>query len=158
MIGRELRYTDARRFGRIAYLTKASLAGELTGFGADPLEVSKEEFADRICGRRARIKRCCWTRAFSAALAIIYADEEPVGKRRFHSSAAGSQSEQKTSAHIAPRAAKHSAGKRLCCAGPRFPIFLTAEGEPGEYQRHHRAYGREAKDVIGLRRRSGARL
>ncbi len=54
--GRELRYTDARRFGRIAYLTKALLAEELTGFGADPLEVSKKEFADRICGRRARIK------------------------------------------------------------------------------------------------------
>src|SRR6266851_6818711 len=44
--GRELRYKDARRFGRIAYLTKALLAEELTGFGADPLEVSKEEFAD----------------------------------------------------------------------------------------------------------------
>ena len=46
--GRELRYTDARRFGRIAYLTKALLAEELTGFGADPLEVSEKEFADRI--------------------------------------------------------------------------------------------------------------
>src|SRR5229473_2232767 len=42
--GRELRYTDARRFGRIAYLTEAPLAEELTRFGADPLEVSKEEF------------------------------------------------------------------------------------------------------------------
>src|SRR6266852_6416854 len=49
--GRELRYTDARRFGRIAYLTKDLLAQELTGFGADPLEVSENEFADRICGQ-----------------------------------------------------------------------------------------------------------
>src|SRR5258708_16590187 len=54
--GRELRYTDPRRFGRIAYLTKALLAEELAGFGADPLEVGKEEFAGRIVGRRARIK------------------------------------------------------------------------------------------------------
>src|SRR5256884_9516664 len=54
--GRELRYTDARRFGRIAYLTKELLAEELAGFCADPLEVRKEEFANRICGRRARIK------------------------------------------------------------------------------------------------------
>src|SRR4029077_10436014 len=46
--GRELRYTDPRRFGRIAYLTRALLADELTAFGADPLLVSAEEFASRI--------------------------------------------------------------------------------------------------------------
>src|SRR5437899_170928 len=54
--GRELRYTDARRFGRIAYLTEAPLAEELKEFGADPLEASDDEFASRIRGRRARIK------------------------------------------------------------------------------------------------------
>src|SRR6476620_11555244 len=32
--GRELRYTDPRRFGRMAYIAAASLAGELTDFGA----------------------------------------------------------------------------------------------------------------------------
>src|SRR5579863_3014838 len=35
--GRELRYTDPRRFGRMAYLTGARLAAELTEFGVDPL-------------------------------------------------------------------------------------------------------------------------
>src|SRR5258708_8788519 len=35
--GRELRYTDPRRFGRMAYLTGEPLADELTAFGADPL-------------------------------------------------------------------------------------------------------------------------
>ena len=36
--GRELRYTDARRFGRMAYLEGESLQEELRRFGADPLE------------------------------------------------------------------------------------------------------------------------
>src|SRR5438132_13274698 len=44
--GRELRYTDARRFGRIAYLTKTSLAEELAGFGAEPLERSNADLAN----------------------------------------------------------------------------------------------------------------
>ena len=38
---RELRYTDARRFGRLAYLSAGLLAEELRSFGADPLEVSR---------------------------------------------------------------------------------------------------------------------
>src|SRR5207244_10905176 len=40
--GRELRYTDARRFGRIAYLTEVPLEQELTRFGADPLEIDRK--------------------------------------------------------------------------------------------------------------------
>src|SRR6202165_6273397 len=48
--GRELRYTDARRFGRIAYLTEGPLAQELGAFGADPLEVSDKGFASRLRG------------------------------------------------------------------------------------------------------------
>ena len=54
--GRELRYTDARRFGRMAYLAGETLAAELLRFGADPLEVTAEEFAKRIESSRARIK------------------------------------------------------------------------------------------------------
>src|SRR5262249_18525324 len=46
--GRELRYTDARRFGRMAYLSGQALAEELDRFGADPLHVGGKEFADRI--------------------------------------------------------------------------------------------------------------
>src|ERR1700730_3708937 len=43
--GRELRYTDPRRFGRVAYLAAAPLAKELTTFGAAPLEVTPREVA-----------------------------------------------------------------------------------------------------------------
>src|SRR5262250_3364925 len=46
--GRELRYTDARRFGRMAYLSGPALAEELRRFGADPLDVDAGEFARRI--------------------------------------------------------------------------------------------------------------
>ena len=51
--GRELRYTDARRFGRLAYLSAAAHPAELERFGADPLEVTADEFAARMQSRRA---------------------------------------------------------------------------------------------------------
>src|SRR4029077_4919247 len=54
--GRELRYTDPRRFGRMAYLASEPLAQELAGFGADPMEVGAEEFAERVRSRNSRIK------------------------------------------------------------------------------------------------------
>src|SRR6267154_2520423 len=91
--GRELRYTDARRFGRIAYLTKELLAKELTGFGADPLEVRKEEFANRICGRRARIKALL-DQSVLRGVGNIYADES-LWKAKIHPARLGANLSRK---------------------------------------------------------------
>jgi formamidopyrimidine-DNA glycosylase len=141
--GRELRYTDARRFGRIAYLTKALLAEELTGFGADPLEVSKEEFADRICGRRARIKALLLDQSVLRGVGNIYADES-LWKAKIHPARLGANLSRKQ-AHSLRRMLQDILRKAIALRGSSISDFLDVEGEPGEYQRHHRAYGREGK-------------
>src|SRR5882762_9739870 len=141
--GRELRYTDARRFGRIAYLTKALLAEELTGFGADPLEVSKEEFADRICGRRTRIKALLLDQAVLRGVGNIYADES-LWKAKIHPARLGASLSRKQ-AHTLRRVLQDILRKAIALRGSSISDFLDAEGEPGGYQRHHRAYGREGK-------------
>jgi formamidopyrimidine-DNA glycosylase len=141
--GRELRYTDARRFGRIAYLTAESLAEELTGFGADPLEVSKEEFADRICGRRARIKALLLDQSVLRGVGNIYADES-LWKAKIHPARLGAKLSRKEAEKLR-RALQEILRKAIVLRGSSISDFLDAEGEPGEYQRHHRAYGREGK-------------
>jgi formamidopyrimidine-DNA glycosylase len=142
--GRELRYADARRFGRIAYLTKDLLVEELAGFGADPLEVSKEEFADRICGRRARIKALLLDQSVLRGVGNIYADES-LWKARIHPARLGAKLSKKE-AETLRRALQDILRKAIVSRGSSISDFLDAEGEPGEYQRHHRAYGREGKD------------
>jgi formamidopyrimidine-DNA glycosylase len=144
--GRELRYTDARRFGRIAYLTKALLAEELTGFGADPLEVSKEEFADRICGRRARIKALLLDQGVLRGVGNIYADES-LWRAKIHPARLGANLNKKQ-AETLRRVLQDILQKAIVLRGSSISDFLDAEGEPGEYQRHHRAYGREGKNCF----------
>jgi formamidopyrimidine-DNA glycosylase len=142
--GRELRYTDARRFGRIAYLTKELLAEELTGFGADPLEVSKEEFANRICGRRARIKALLLDQGVLRGVGNIYADES-LWKAKIHPAQLGANLSRKQ-IHTLRRALQDILRKAIVLRGSSISDFLDAEGKPGEYQRHHRVYGREGKN------------
>ncbi|PYU67736.1 MAG: hypothetical protein DMG49_17915 [Acidobacteria bacterium] len=141
--GRELRYTDARRFGRIAYLTKALLAAELTKFGADPLEVSKEQFADRICGRRARIKSLLLDQRVLRGVGNIYADES-LWKAKIHPARLGAMLSRKQ-ANKLRLALQGILQKAIVLRGSSISDFLDAEGQPGEYQRHHRVYGREGK-------------
>ncbi len=142
--GRELRYTDARRFGRIAYLTKALLAEELTGFGADPLEVNQQEFADRICGRRARIKALLLDQSVLRGVGNIYADES-LWRARIHPARLGAQLNRKQ-AETLRRVLQDVLRKAIVLRGSSISDFLDAEGEPGEYQRHHRTYGRQGKN------------
>jgi formamidopyrimidine-DNA glycosylase len=141
--GRELRYTDARRFGRIAYLTEAPLAEELMGFGADPLEVSSEEFASRMRGRRARIKALLLDQGVLRGVGNIYADES-LWRAKIHPARLGAQL-SKEQARTLRRVMQEILQKAIVMRGSSISDFLDAEGEPGEYQRRHRAYGREGQ-------------
>jgi formamidopyrimidine-DNA glycosylase len=141
--GRELRYTDARRFGRIAYLTDAPLAEELTRFGADPLEISIEEFVKRIRERRARVKALLLDQGVLRGVGNIYADES-LWRAKVHPAQIGAKLSRKQ-AKTLWRALQEILRKAIAMRGSSISDFLDAKGEPGEYQRRHRAYGREGK-------------
>jgi formamidopyrimidine-DNA glycosylase len=141
--GRELRYTDPRRFGRIAYLAEAPLAQELTDFGADPLEVSAQEFAGSIRSRHARIKALLLDQTVLRGVGNIYADES-LWRAKVHPSSLGAQLSAQQ-AETLRRVLKDTLQKAIVMRGSSISDFLDANGEPGEYQRHHRVYGREGK-------------
>lgn len=141
--GRELRYTDPRRFGRIAYLAEAALEQELQPFGADPLEVTEAEFAQRIRARRARIKALLLDQSVLRGVGNIYADES-LWRAKIHPARLGAQLHREQTATLR-RVLQDILRKAIALRGSSISDFLDAAGEPGEYQLHHRAYGREGK-------------
>jgi len=141
--GRELRYTDARRFGRLAYLSAELLPAELEGFGADPLEVTAEEFATRIRSRHSRIKALLLDQTVLRGVGNIYADESLWGAK-IHPAKLGS-SINKNQAAVLHRVLQDILKKAIVMRGSSIANFVDADGEPGGYQQHHRAYGREGK-------------
>ena len=141
--GRELRYTDARRFGRLAYLSAALLPAELEGFGADPLEVTAEEFATRIRSRHSRIKALLLDQTVLRGVGNIYADES-LWRARIHPAKLGT-SINKQQAAVLHRALQDILKKAIVMRGSSIANFVDGDGQPGEYQQHHRAYGREGE-------------
>ncbi|HXA82849.1 MAG TPA: bifunctional DNA-formamidopyrimidine glycosylase/DNA-(apurinic or apyrimidinic site) lyase [Methylomirabilota bacterium] len=141
--GRELRYIDPRRFGRIALLAGEKLREELRRFGADPLKISMNEFEGRVRARRARIKAMLLDQGFLRGVGNIYADES-LWKARIHPARIGARLsvEEVKNLH---RALQQILEKAIVLRGSSISDFLDAEGEPGEYQLHHKAYGREGK-------------
>lgn len=141
--GKELRYTDARRFGRLAYLSGDLLLRELERFGADPLEVTVEEFAKRIRSRRSRIKSMLLDQSVLRGVGNIYADES-LWKAKIHPAKLGA-SLTKQQATLLHRSLKDILLKAIVMRGSSISDFLGADGEPGEYQGQHHVYGREGK-------------
>jgi formamidopyrimidine-DNA glycosylase len=141
--GRELRYIDPRRFGRIALLRGERLRQELQRFGADPLQISQDEFGRRIRGRRARIKAMLLDQGVLRGVGNIYADES-LWKAKIHPARIGARLsvEEVKSLYSA---LQQILEKAIVLGGSSISDFLDAEGEPGEYQLHHKAYGREGK-------------
>jgi formamidopyrimidine-DNA glycosylase len=141
--GRELRYIDPRRFGRIALLAGEKLREELQRFGADPLLISLEEFVQRIRGRRSRIKAMLLDQGMLRGVGNIYADES-LWKAKIHPARIGMRLsvEEVKSLHSALHQILE---KAIVLRGSSISDFLDAEGLPGEYQLHHKAYGREGK-------------
>lgn len=139
--GRELRYTDPRRFGRMAYLAGESLRDELLRFGAEPLEIKAQEFGARIRSRRARIKALLLDQSVLRGVGNIYADES-LWRAKIHPARLGSSLTPKEAAELR-RVLQSILRHAIAMRGSSISNFLDAVGEPGEYQRRHRAYGRE---------------
>src|SRR6516162_10680492 len=144
--GRELRYTDARRFGRMAYLAGERLQAELRRFGVDPLETRLEEFTQSIHRRRARIKALLLDQHVLRGVGNIYADES-LWKAKIHPAHLGARLKPAQLAKLY-RALQEILRKAIVLRGSSISDFLDAEGVPGDYQRHHRVYDREGKGCM----------
>lgn len=72
--GRELRFVDPRRFGRLEWRDLAKTAG-FNSPGSEPLTIETEEFATLFCGRKLAIKAALLNQTLLAGVGNIYADE-----------------------------------------------------------------------------------
>jgi formamidopyrimidine-DNA glycosylase len=141
--GNELRYTDIRRFGRMLLLPKAGLPEFQARFGDDALFVSRETFARKLAGRRARIKAFLLDQTALRGMGNIYADES-LWRAGIHPEklASNLKSDEAARLHQAIRQVLKAAIK---LGGSSISDFLDAEGKAGSYQHRHRVYGREGE-------------
>jgi len=141
--GRELRYTDARRFGRMAYLAADRLPAELERFGADPLEITEAGFLALLKSRNSRIKALLLDQSALRGVGNIYADES-LWRARIHPMRIAAKIPADDARKLR-KALQEILREAIALRGSSIIDFLDPEGEPGEYQRRHRAYGREGK-------------
>jgi len=147
---RELRYTDVRRFGQMRIVGSKEFSTFLEKLGNEPLEVSFEAFSSAI-GRAAMIKALLLNQAVLRGIGNIYADES-LWRARIHPRRQGASllPAERRGLYAAVRKVLEDA---IRLRGSSISDFVDSAGSPGEYQRRHRAYGREGEPCFRCRTR-----
>ena len=141
--GRELRYTDIRRFGRMGMLASTAHESVLGKLGLDPLEMTEEEFRTRIRARRAHIKALLLDQSVLRGMGNIYTDES-LWRARIHPRRLGANLSD-DEVHRLYGVVQRVLNEAIRLGGSSISDYVDAEGQPGEFQIRHRAYGREGK-------------
>ncbi len=141
--GAELRFSDIRRFGRLALFDEAALIDRLRELGPEPLDAAwrREDFAAALARRRTRLKPLLLDQTFLAGLGNIYVDEA-LFRARLHplTVAADVPAER---AHILHAAIRALLTEAIASGGTTFSNYRDAYGQAGDYYERRRVYGRE---------------
>jgi formamidopyrimidine-DNA glycosylase len=135
-----LLYDDPRQFGSIEWSAEGS--PRVARLGPEPLEISFEEFRERL-RRRARLKALLLNQSFLAGLGNIYADESLFAAGIHPLAVAGRLSRRR--AERLYTAIRSVLTHAIELGGSSISDYVNAEGERGWFQMEHRVYGREGE-------------
>ena len=142
--GRELRFVDPRRFGRLAVVQCSFQAP-----GSEPLDVGFESFAGLFRKRKTPIKSALLNQRLLSGIGNIYADEAlfraGVRPRRQAASLRGAELQR---LHAAVREVLNEA---IAAGGSSVSDYVDSNGDAGFFQFQHRVYGREGEPCLVCR-------
>jgi formamidopyrimidine-DNA glycosylase len=140
--GRELRFVDPRRFGRLS----VAITGNFETVGIEPLEADLDQFVALFRGRKTPIKSALLNQKLLRGVGNIYADESlfraKIRPRRRASTLTRDQL-AKLLASI-----QQVLREAIAAGGSSISDYVDSNGEEGFFQFKHRVYGRENKPCV----------
>jgi formamidopyrimidine-DNA glycosylase len=144
--GRELRFVDPRRFGRLS----VAKAADFDAGGIEPLEIDLDRFVALFRGRKTPIKSALLNQKLLRGVGNIYADESlfrsGIRPRRRASTITR---EQLGGLLVAIQKVLREA---IALGGSSISDYVDADGEEGFFQLQHRVYGREGEPCLVCKR------
>ena len=140
--GKELRFVDPRRFGRLS----VAHAGGFDAGGIEPLEADLDRFLALFRGRKTPIKSALLNQKLLRGVGNIYADESlfraGIRPRRRASTITRDQLTRLLAS------VKEVLQEAIALGGSSISDYVDADGEEGFFQLQHRVYGREGEPCL----------
>jgi formamidopyrimidine-DNA glycosylase len=138
--GRELRFVDPRRFGRL------SVAREFEAGGCEPLDITLDRFITLFHGRKTPIKSALLNQKLLRGVGNIYADESlfRAGIRPRRRAASLTRENLRRLYKSVQEVLKEA----IALGGSSVSDYVDSDGQEGSFQLEHRVYGREGERCL----------
>ncbi len=140
--GRELRFIDPRRFGRLS----VAVNGDFDALGIEPLDADLDRFLTLFRSRKTPIKSALLNQKLLRGVGNIYADESlfraGIRPRRRASTITRDQFAKLLTS------IKEVLREAISLGGSSISDYVDADGEEGFFQLQHRVYGREGEPCL----------
>jgi formamidopyrimidine-DNA glycosylase len=136
----ELRFRDARRFGKLRVLAREAMEALLASLGPDAREITADEFLKSMRGRRGALKSWLMNQQMLAGLGNIYADEALFAARLHPLAQPG-----RVPPHDARRLyreVRRVLDRAVNLQGTSFRDYIDIEGREGNYGMRLKVYQR----------------
>jgi formamidopyrimidine-DNA glycosylase len=138
--GKELRFVDARRFGRLSVVASATREEKYIGPGVEPLTISLEDFVALFRNRKTSIKAALLNQSLLHGVGNIYADEA-----LFHAGIRPTRHAGRLTRAELTRlrvALIKVLSEAIKLGGSSVSNYVDADGVAGFFQLHHHVYSR----------------
>jgi formamidopyrimidine-DNA glycosylase len=141
--GREVRFVDPRRFGRLSVVTEK---GGYIGPGAEPTTISAEDFAKLFKGRKLAIKAALLNQSILHGVGNIYADESlfRAGIRPRKQAGKLTREELRKLHGALQQVLAHA----IELGGSSVSDYVDADGVRGFFQLEHKVYSRAGENCL----------
>jgi formamidopyrimidine-DNA glycosylase len=140
--GRELRFVDPRRFGRLSVAS----AADFDAGGVEPLEADLDRFLKMFRSRKTPIKSALLNQKLLRGVGNIYADESLFRAGIRPSRRANTITRDQYAKLLS--SIKEVLQEAIALGGSSISDYVDADGEAGFFQLQHRVYGREGEPCL----------
>ena len=141
--GKILDFNDQRLFGELRLVDDWGKLKFIQRLGPEPFDLTCSDFKDMLSKKKTKIKPLLMDQSFISGVGNLYAAEilfwAKIDPRR---SAQSLSEEEKEALYKETKEVLRSA---ITHGGSSVDDYVRLSGEPGNYRKFHRVYGREAK-------------
>jgi formamidopyrimidine-DNA glycosylase len=141
--GKTLDFNDQRLFAELRLLDDWRALKFIQGLGPEPFDLSLGRFKDMLASRKTKIKPLLMDQTFISGIGNLYAAEALFRARIHPERPAWSLCDKEK--EILFSQIKDTLSEAIKYKGSSVDQYVQLSGEPGDYVKHHKVYGREGK-------------
>jgi formamidopyrimidine-DNA glycosylase len=144
--GKILDFNDRRLFAELRLLSDWRSLKFIRGLGPEPFDISLEQFKEMLSKKKTKIKPLLMDQTFISGVGNLYAAEVLFRAKIHPERSAASLSDKEK--ELLFKEIKDTLLEAIKYKGSSVDQYVQLSGQPGDYVKYHKVYGRESKPCL----------